>query len=137
MEKVLTEASCHQFHNLLSLSHGGHQVAVPTHGGVERNIVAMLVLGLKESGVEKNVGSCRLHPERILRAGELTHPHLGDLREVCKLAELLIVWVVVRGEDLIPVYGLQAEVAQDACQVDAGGVADLGPKLTSHCFMEI
>lgn len=57
MEEVLIEASCHQLHHARSFAYCGHQVALPAHGGVERNVVAVLVLGLKKSGVEKNVGA--------------------------------------------------------------------------------
>ena len=55
MEDVLIKVCGHQFHHPCPLSHCRHEIAFSAHGGIELNIVPVLILALKESGVEKNV----------------------------------------------------------------------------------
>ena len=69
MEEVLIEACGHQLHRLFSLSYCRHEIAFPAHVGVELDVVAVLVLVLKEAGVEEDVGAGGFHPERFLRGG--------------------------------------------------------------------
>lgn len=137
MAQVLIEACCHQLHHLGPLAYSGHEIALSAHGGVEVDVVAVLILALKEAGIKENVRAGRLHPERILCAGELAHHELGDLCEVRELTELLIAGVVVGGENFGSIDRLQAEVTEDACEIYASRVADLGPLLTSYRLVEI
>ena len=55
MEKVLTEAFCHQSHDLFPLPYRRHQITLSAHSRIELNVVPILVLVLKETGIEKNV----------------------------------------------------------------------------------
>src|SRR3981189_3151543 len=58
MEEVLIKPCRHQFHHPCPLPHCRHQIAFSAHGGIELDVVPVLVLVLKESGVEKNVRPC-------------------------------------------------------------------------------
>jgi len=55
MEEVLTEPGRHQLHGLFSLSYCCHEIAFSAHVGIELDVVAVLVLVLKEAGVEEDV----------------------------------------------------------------------------------
>ncbi len=57
MEEILTKACRHQLHDLGPLSHRRHEIALSAHVGIELDVVPVLILVLKESGVEKNVGT--------------------------------------------------------------------------------
>ena len=113
MAEVSIEPCCHQIHHLGPLAYCRHEITLSAQGGVEVDVVAVLVLALKEAGVKENVCAGRLHPERILRAGQLAHHEFGDLGKICELSELLIARGVVRGEDLGSIDRLQAEVTED------------------------
>ena len=55
MEEVLTETLGHQFHDPLPLTNRRHQIALSPQGRIELNVMPILVLVLKEAGIEKNV----------------------------------------------------------------------------------
>src|ERR1700716_1584763 len=137
MEEVLIEPCRHQFHHPCPLPHCRHQIAFSAHGGVELDVVPVLVLVLKKAGVEKNVRPGRLHPERVLRAGQLPHHHCSDLGQIRELPEFLIARAVIRRKNLHPVYGLQAKMTEHAGKIDTRRVANLGPLLTSYRFVEM
>src|SRR5438552_1185644 len=137
MAQILGKASCHQFHNPGPLPHGRHQIALPSHGGIELNIVPALILVLEESRVQKNVRPGGFHPQRVLLASQLPHHHFGNLRQVRKLPELRIAGVVVRRKNLRSIDRLQAEMAKDAGKVYTRGVANLRPPSAAHCVVKM
>ena len=55
MEEVLIKAFCHQFHDSFSLSDCRHEIALFADGGIERDVVSVLILALEESGIEEDV----------------------------------------------------------------------------------
>ena len=57
MKEVLIKVCRHEFHHPLPLSHCGHEITFSAHGGIELNVVPVLVLALKESGIEEDVGT--------------------------------------------------------------------------------
>ena len=137
MEEVLIKPCRHQFHHPRPLAHRRHQIAFPAHGRIELNVVPVFVLILKEPGIEKYVRPCRLHPKRVLRAGELLHHHLCDLGQVRKLPELQLARAVIRRKNIHPVNRLQAKMTKHACKIDPSGIPDPGPLITSYCFVKM
>jgi hypothetical protein len=55
MEEVLIKPCRHQFHHPCPLSHCRHQIAFSAHRGIKLDVVPVLILVLKEPGIEKNV----------------------------------------------------------------------------------
>jgi hypothetical protein len=137
MEEVFLEACRHLLHDSFPLAHCRHEIALSADGGIELNVVPVLVLVLEESGVKKDVRAGRLHPERVPGAGELLHHEFSDLGEVRELAELLIAGGVVGRECFDSIYRLKAKMTKHACEVGARRIANLGPLLTSYRFVEI
>src|SRR5260370_35442474 len=137
MEEILIKPCRHEFHRPCPVPHCRHQIAFSAHGGIELNVVPVFVLVSKESCVEKNVRTGRLHPERVLRAGELLHHHFSDLGQIRELPEFLIARVVIRRKNLHPVYRLQAKMTKHAGKIDTRRVANLEPLLTSYHFVEM
>ena len=58
MEEVLIKPCRHEFHRPCPLPHCRHQIAFSAHGGIELNVVPVLILVLKKAGIEKNVRAC-------------------------------------------------------------------------------
>src|ERR1039457_7339179 len=81
-----------------------HAVAVATHRGIELDVVPMPVLALEEARIQQNVRACRLHPQRILCAGQLPQHHLRNLGQVRKLPEVRLARVVILSQHRQPVY---------------------------------